>query len=52
MTEFTREELLEICNWAMAEADRYYKMHLMSYYEKARDIFVKANDAYAKAAEV
>lgn len=51
MVEFTRDELLQICNWAMAEADRYYKMHLISYYEEARSIFVKANNEYAKMIE-
>lgn len=51
MVEFTREELLQICNWAMEEADRYYKMHLISFYEEAKAIFTKANDAYSKMIE-
>lgn len=48
MTDFTRSELLEICNWAMSNADRYYKMRFMSHYETAKSIFEKANNEYAK----
>ena len=50
MIDFTAQELLTICNWAMEKTDSAVRRKLQgtSFYELPKSIFDKANKEYAR----
>ena len=50
MVDFTEQELLAICNWAMEKSDKANRdgLRYSEFYTIPHSIFVKANSAYGE----